>query len=457
MDDRVDERFNEAESILLFLRTLKDIAESKENHHRKEMDHLDNIVTSNMIEESIKDPFYKNYVFVFMIVGLITMIPLIIINIAVVMKSRLSKVCRLLLLCICLSLGSCVSALAYTYYILGPIEMTLTKGDQVLIGEPTNGFLMNTHELRSFTCNHLAIQSNRLGIRVWATSIAPHYGPMQNYSLVIRNWSMPTFTHLRLNNGDFIYAHNFSHSAQIIILKGEESLQRWIKTGAYKRGYEKCCSWHILYTDLVQRQQIAIEQNDVYTFIVRATNSPITNSSYPLNDYYQSILDSGYIDLFRTRWAPNPCDPVICDGTTTTLCKITSSPKSYIIDYTVETMTAPNFDYASIRIICYPRHWLLGILFSLPTILILSFLLIISACIKRRKKQFKFSDTSMQHTPFTDLNVKQIKGKYNPTFNGENNNPAFECDLVFTPKPSKILQSFPLCNSNGYFLSDESA
>lgn len=389
------------------------------------MDNSDDTITSNINEQSVKEPLYKNYIFVFMIVGLVTIIPLIIINIAVMMKRRLSRICRILLLCICLSLGSCVSALAFTHYALGPIDITLTKGDQILIGEPTNGFLMNIHELRSLTCNHLEIQSNKLKIRVWTTPISPHYGPLQNYSLVIRNWSFPAFTHLRLNNGDSIYTHNFSHPTQIIILKGEESMQRWIKTGSYKRGYEKCCAWYILQTDVENRQQITVEQNDMYTLIMR-TSASIVNYSYHLNE--PSTVGSGYIDLVRTRWAPNPCDPVICDGTTTTLCKITSSPKSYVIDYTVETMTAPNLDYANVHIICYPRHWILGIMFSLPTILIVSLILIIHACIKKQKKQFKFSDTSIQQTPFTDLNIKQMKGKY--TTSNENQNHAFEFDLV---------------------------
>ncbi|VDP81300.1 unnamed protein product [Schistosoma mattheei] len=296
------------------------------------MDNSDDTITSNINEQSVKEPLYKNYIFVFMIVGLVTIIPLIIINIAVMMKRRLSRICRILLLCICLSLGSCVSALAFTHYALGPIDITLTKGDQILIGEPTNGFLMNIHELRSLTCNHLEIQSNKLKIRVWTTPISPHYGPLQNYSLVIRNWSFPAFTHLRLNNGDSIYAHNFSHPTQIIILKGEESMQRWIKTGSYKRGYEKCCAWYILQTDVENRQQITVEQNDMYTLIMR-TSASIVNYSYHLNE--PSTVGSGYIDLVRTRWAPNPCDPVICDGTTTTLCKITSSPKSYVVDYTM--------------------------------------------------------------------------------------------------------------------------
>ncbi|CAH8524763.1 unnamed protein product [Schistosoma turkestanicum] len=392
------------------------------------MDNSDMTIIPNINEQNLKEPLYKNYIFVFMIVGLITMIPLIIINIAVMMKKRLSRICRLLLLCVCLSLGSCVGALAFTHYALGPIDVTLTKGDQILIGESTNGFLMNIHELRSWTCNHLEIKSNKLKIRIWATPISPHYGPAQNYSLVIRNWTLPTFTHLRLNHGDSIYVHNFSQPTQIIILKGEESMQRWINTGSYKKGYEKCCSWYILQTNLEHRQHITIEHNDIYTFIVRTfTMSTNTTTSSYFNE--QSIIESGYIDLFRTRWAPNPCDPIICDGTTTTQCKITSSPKSYIIDYTVETMTAPNFDYANVQIICYPRHWLLGIMFSLPIIVIISLLLIIHACIKKRKKQFTFSDTNIQQTsPFTNFNVKQINGKY--TTSNENHNPAFEFDLV---------------------------
>ncbi|CAH8852985.1 unnamed protein product [Trichobilharzia szidati] len=382
---------------------------------------------------------YKNYIFVFMIVGLITLIPLIIISIIVLLKGKMSKLCRLLLLCTCLTLGSIVSGLAFIHYTLGPIDLILAKGDQVLMGEPTNTFFMNLHELRSFTCSHLEIQSSKLRVRVWATPISPHYGAQQNYSLVLRNWSLPTMASLRLQAGDSMHVHNFSQPTQIILLKGEDSLNRWIQSGAYRKGYEKCCSWHTLQTNSDGRQYASIEHNDIYTMILRPQYStPPTSYDNKQKLQVKSSPVTGYIDLSRTRWSPNPCDPIICDGGTTTLCKITSSPKSYIIDYAVETLTAPEYDYASVRIICYPRHWILGLMFSLPSIFIISLILIIHQCIKKQRRQLKFSDTSIHRGPFTDLNIKQIEGKYT-TASNENHQPhhshphhnaAFEFDLV---------------------------
>ncbi|VDQ05417.1 unnamed protein product [Trichobilharzia regenti] len=399
----------------------------------------DVIIPSNIIlDKNVQhQALYKNYIFVFMIVGLITLIPLIIISIIVLLKGRMSKLCRLLLLCTCLTLGSIVSGLAFIHYTLGPIDLVLAKGDQVLIGEPTNTFFMNRHELRSFTCSHLEIQSSKLRTRVWATPISPHYGAQQNYSLVLRNWSLPTMASLRLHAGDYMHVHNFSQPTQIILLKGEDSLNRWIQSGAYKKGYEKCCSWYTLQTNLEGRQYALIENNDVYTMIIRPSYStPTTSHDNKQKLQVQSSVITGYIDLSRTRWSPNPCDPIICDGSTTTLCKIPSSPKSYIIDYAVETLTAPDYDYTSVRIICYPRHWILGLMFSSPSIFIISLILIIRLCIKKQQRQLKFSDTSIHRTPFTDLNIKQIEGKYTASSNENyhqpphHHNAAFEFDLV---------------------------
>ncbi|KER27090.1 hypothetical protein T265_05788 [Opisthorchis viverrini] len=365
-------------------------------------------------------PTYQNHLFVFMIVGLITLLPLTILTAVMTIRTGIPKLCRFICLCATMALAAGVTAMLLLYFALGPNDLQLARGDQIMIGEPGDGYLIGANQLRSLACNRLTIQTTGLGVIAWAVSVSLNLGQMQNYSLTLHNWTLPAHVRLRLKRGDRMGIRNYTAPIRAVILQGESAWNKWIISETHKFGYEKCCAWKELDTYSKDYGTVEANEDEIYTVIIRQADS-----SYKIpGPQVMSESYTGAIDLQRVRWAPTPCDPTICDGTSR-ICETDNTPKRYVIDYAVETMTAPPYDSVHVRVLCHPRHWALGLIFSVIPILVATLTLIVWRT-RRNAKQLKFLDTVLERTiPATHTHGQQQHVDYQ-----DRNNPAFELDIV---------------------------
>ncbi|KAA3670940.1 uncharacterized protein DEA37_0006358 [Paragonimus westermani] len=365
-------------------------------------------------------PLQRNYLFVFMIVGLITLLPLIILTVVVTLRTGIPKICRFICLCATLALGAGVGAMVFIHFAMGTRDFNLARGDQIMVGQPNDGYLVGITQLHAVLCNRLTVQSNRPGVMVWAISVSVNRGPGQNYSLTMQNWSLPTHARIRLNKGDQIRIRNFTNPIRAVLLKGEVAWTEWNKVDTQQLGYEKCCAWKDLEPESPKNDRVEADADDIYTVILRYDNR---ESSAHLRREVMVNNFTGSIDLQRVRWAPTPCDPIICDGSNM-YCEADSTPKRYIVDYTVHTMTAPPYTNVNVRLICNLRHWALGLIFSIVPIIVIILTLVVWRS-RRNSNQLTFLDTMGERTVPTTHTIGH--NNYEPY---DRQNPAFELDIV---------------------------
>ncbi|KAA0195080.1 hypothetical protein FBUS_11253 [Fasciolopsis buskii] len=364
----------------------------------------------------------NNYLFVFMIVGLITLFPLAILTAVITLKANMPRICRFICLCATLTLGSAVAAMLLLYFALGPQDIHLAKGDQLLHGHFGDGYLMGAHRVRSWACESLTIYANRLGVMMWAISVSPNLGPMENYSVTMQNWSVPAQVRFRLNRGDAFEVRNQTGPVLVVILKGMKAYEKWDKSGVYQPGFEKCCAWNIFEPDNSELQVQTADADDIYTVIIRKQGYP--ENPRALGSPNETLF-TGAVNFHRVRWTPTPCDPIVCDGTLRA-CRTGRTPERYIIEYALQPMSAPPYDMVHIRILCHPRHWALGLLFSLVPLLIASIALAVWRYRLKQVNQMQYLGNRVDRTQstFQDNPVN----KHNEEYHCQN--PAFELDLV---------------------------
>ncbi|THD21667.1 hypothetical protein D915_007457 [Fasciola hepatica] len=365
----------------------------------------------------------NNYLFVFMIVGLITLFPLAILTAVITFKVNMPRICRFICLCTTLTLGSAVAAMLLLYFALGPRELHLARGDQLLEGHFTDGYVMSVHRVRSWACESLTIYANRLGVTMWAISVSPNLGPMENYSVTMQNWSMPAQVRFRLSRGDKFGVRNQTGPVTVVALKGIRAYEEWDKSGVYQPGYEKCCAWNVFEPNSSDLKIQTADVDAIYTLIIREKRYLKDPRAV---DQLNESLFTGAVDFHRVRWTPTPCDPIVCDGSLRA-CNTGKTAERYIIEYSLQPMSAPPYDVVHVRILCHPRHWALGLLFSLVPLLIASITLAVWRYRLKRAKQLHCLDHTLDRIPQPNFENNQ-GNKHNETYHAQN--PAFELDLV---------------------------